>query len=85
MFPISSLLASIDIVFGMIYLFHINETRRSAVTVKKILIVQHVSSFLYNMRPAPKATTLYILVHASDSIPPVRYIAQYTLKYCLAY
>ena len=41
--------------------------------------------FLYNMRPAPKATTLYILVHASDSIPPVRYIAQYTLKYCLAY
>ena len=42
--------------------------------LRKSSLFNKYLNFLSNMRPAPKATTLYILVHASDSIPPVRYI-----------
>ena len=80
MFPTSSLLASIDIIFGTIYLFYITETRRGAVTVTKILkinstlfglrLLNEYFNFLLNLRPGPLAITLLNkeLVHSSDSI-----------------
>ena len=85
-FSTSSLLASIDIISWMIYLFHINENRRGAVTVTKMLkinltvlglqLLNKCLNFLFNLKPAPLATTLLKkeLLHASDSISPVRYV-----------
>ena len=85
MFFTSSLLASIDIVFGIIYFFRVNETRRGAVTITKILkinstplgllLLNQYFSFSSNLRPVPLAEKKKELVHASDSISPVRYVA----------
>ena len=58
----------------------LEETR---LRLRKSSLFNKYLNFLSNMRPAPKATTLYILVHASDSIPPVRYIVHSEVLHAL--